>query len=103
MESKHTPGPWTIQKYYSNGCEAGPWIMAGPDSDGQRRIVASVGGAPYIDADRGATTYANARLIAAAPDLLVACRAALMMIDPFVHDVTEIEAAIAKAETGGAS
>lgn len=75
MGAKHTPGPWGIEKNYSNGCEIGPWIMTERSPTGTRTIVANLGGAPYLEDDGGANIYANARLIAAAPSLLEACRA----------------------------
>lgn len=65
--AEHTPGPWQIERRCSNGCERGPLVMA------EKRLVAEVAGAPYLQEDGGATTYANARLIAAAPAFLNAC------------------------------
>ena len=71
--SKHTPGPWTKAERLN-----GPWwhISSGHTVNGQpcksgRQAVACVHG----ESKRGATAYAemfeaNARLIAAAPDLL---------------------------------
>jgi hypothetical protein len=69
MGAKFTPGPWHIQKRYSNGCEVGPWVMDERKPSGIRHIIAEVAGAPYLCDDRGENTYANARLIAAAPEL----------------------------------
>lgn len=88
--SKHTPGPW-----WANGIEVG----AGPLMQVK---VAKAGGATYEEAK------ANAKLLAAAPDLLKA-------LEPFVRysssnevirievrtaDIKTARAAIAKA-TGG--
>ena len=66
MAGKHTPGPWSLLK--SSG-------------DGKRQYVTSSCGDYFLDLrcevdsdDRDYdTAIANARLIAAAPDLLAAC------------------------------
>jgi hypothetical protein len=67
-ETKHTPGPWTVRdnKNGTLGIDA-------KEPDGTYCQPARVNG----DADDpvyGPTTRANARLIAAAPDLLAACK-----------------------------
>lgn len=105
--SKRTPKPW---KYDGDNAVVAPaannaiiaWLPGGVayDSRGQNRPV-------YIDVE------ANAHLIAAAPDLLAACKLALEWLDdvcdpslePFGNCTEEglaayrqIEAAIAKAE-----
>lgn len=65
MSVQHTPGPWTIYKTVN--------VMGGSDG---RRLVANAGG--HQDnrvADNGnGENEANARLIAAAPDLLAALK-----------------------------
>lgn len=96
---KHTPGPWRSSWYEENSrTHIGSWgLTAGSDS---RRVV-------FRRCKQGdATALANARLIAAAPDLLAACKAALPRLnarrfDTAAHDdiVTQLEAAIAKAES----
>lgn len=94
MTDKHTPGPWEVY----GGTRAGI-----DKEDGSFSIVV----AGYDDDECGiyghtdAEAAANARLIAAAPDLLAACRAALegQSIPPF-EKYEMIRAAIAKA-TGG--
>lgn len=90
--SKHTPGPWALDL----------------QDDGGFRIT-GVGGhgktAAYVVCCRDAhemkgETHANARLIAAAPDLLAAARAALAAWEgtgPAI-DLDTLRAAIAKAE-----
>lgn len=55
----HTPGPWAVGD--KRGVWAGPVVMA---NDGQRGVAFVCG-----------ESDANARLIAAAPDLLAACEA----------------------------
>lgn len=80
---EHTPGPWAV--------EPGTRILrSNIMHEGQR--VAIIGESTIIDGD----PKANARLIAAAPDLLEACKHALTLIWP----EKTIEAAIAKAEEG---
>lgn len=59
--SKHTPGPWKVENDH--------YITAGID------YVADVGDATTRDKE----IAANARLIAAAPDLLEACKEAIEM------------------------
>lgn len=67
METKHTPGPWTVTRYST--------------SAGQVRIVTNDSNAlPVATANHGdgigmKTTAANARLIAAAPDHALVARA----------------------------
>lgn len=113
MESTHTPGPWGIEKTKETN-----WI--GPMRRSRDGKVAEI----VCDTDRDGLTPdaiarndANARLIAAAPDLLAACKAALLASmqwetalvcsdETAVHDAadaieaaaTDMRAAIAKAE-----
>ena len=70
MEAKHTPGPWRVQ---------GTRIEYGPFVAGDGFVVAKV----FRDPSETGTPNeweANARLIAAAPDLLAACREAIDFI-----------------------
>jgi len=60
METKHTPGPWKI------GLNPGPMVYT---PDGTSQIADARGVAVTKDESK-----ANARLIAAAPELLEACR-----------------------------
>jgi len=77
--SKHTPGTW---KAIDVDCIITDW----PDDeltvdDGHYGTVARV----YCHTDED-TTRANARLIAAAPDLLAACKAALVRLETIERD-----------------
>lgn len=94
--TKHTPGPWAITRYST--------------SDGQLRIVTDdnqalpLASVNYGDGITMKTTAANARLIAAAPDLLEALKKVLAFAEAPVsmsadHDgiLAEVRAAIAKA------
>jgi len=78
MKAKHTPGPWIV----ANGNEVHDKI-AGQDECGTRigetpNMVTSVE-YPYLDKDGQA---ANAQLIAAAPELLEACKLAFERLRP---------------------
>lgn len=92
MESKHTPGPWAVTKKF----EVGPISNEDDQSNGMVIPVADVFGENRKD---------DARLIAAAPDLLKACSCALGWVtgnmdgDADLGDAIElIREAIAKAE-----
>ena len=105
--SKHTPGPWWLGRDPSHFGSLTS-ITGGSDSTGGIRSVAEVGGLDIDEAE------ANARLIAAAPDMLEACQSfiarwetlssesANMMerrdLDNLARSATAIRAAIAKAE-----
>ena len=87
-ESMHTPGPWQQGRY-------------GPESfevQGEHRTLAIV--RPVFS---DAVTLANARLIAAAPELLAACERALAFVESMPDNDNVgladcLRAAIAKAE-----
>jgi hypothetical protein len=89
--SQHTPGPW-----FANLLFSGAWQINSAES----RIVAN------IPTSQSMPTEANARLIAAAPDLLAACKAALNRLltdgyEPKHHGgevLTDLQVAIAKVE-----
>jgi hypothetical protein len=91
--SNHTPGPWEATLYLS---ETDP-PMKYPRVWANGMLICSIPAAARFD-------YANAKLIAAAPDLLEACKgmviAATRTIDheTFVEALEDIEKAIAKAE-----
>lgn len=105
MTTKHTPGPWTFS--------------TSPEGWSNTIHVAQADGAPYTDgySDVGyiiqtcqgedeSTQMANARLIAAAPEMLEALKLAMQIGDGcsrgFLGKVqTQIQAAISKA-TGAA-
>ncbi len=92
----HTPGPWTV-----SGCKLGNSAMVTHGNDGTfSPVIATV----HDDGTR-LPAEANARLIAAAPELLAALREAdleLERADIYPADTkARIRAAIAKA-TGAA-
>ena len=108
MSAKHTPGPWKKADRLN-----GPWWHISAESSGLghgqgRQAVACVHG----ESKRGAKAYAemfeaNARLIAAAPDLLAALQAVKdwdisnLTLDVPLEVRQQMQAAINKA-TGGA-
>lgn len=97
--AKHTPGPWHLE---ASGPVSGKFTLPvfAEVRPGQRWSVAHANG---VDGE----ARANARLIAAAPELLVALRAMLGIDNPaapdaghvdYVRAVSLARAAIAKAE-----
>lgn len=89
MDTKHTPGPWSLKDDIS--------LVVGPSADPAGDPVATIEGHPE-------EAFANARLIAAAPDLLAALRALVEYEDDAPPDgsrgaevYNQARAAIAKA------
>ena len=92
MTQRHTPGPWSVEIDHHNN--APEYIRA--YADGEMYDLASV------LCDETGNAKANARLIAAAPDLLVALCEAVEIIEGTGLDATTQREAIAKA-TGEAA
>ena len=88
--SKHTPGPWQIMT-------AGSFERYGIDG-GHRNNRVSIIVMGQDDEDTGIEKIEDARLIAAAPDLLEALKQAATFIDGFGVDTSDYWAIIAKAE-----
>jgi hypothetical protein len=88
MSNSHTPGPWSITPMQDT-----VWAL-----DGQVQ-VAKVSDLPWINGKSDwLTEQANGYLIAAAPGLLIACKAALMEAEYHSPALAVIlRAAIAKA------
>jgi len=85
MSEKHTAGPWRVHDL----------------ADGPSKTIGPLG--VFVAQTLGGNDSANARLIAAAPDLLAACKAAekYLCSSPSPKSVAaykEVQAAIAKAE-----
>lgn len=102
MSSKHTPGPWKITGETGDGKRI--YVESDMERDNRECPRCEVD-SDDCDSDMA---MANARLIAAAPDLLAACEAAVEAIEEHVSDEPEapawaaklhkqLEAAIAKA------
>jgi len=101
--AKHTPGYWNVEHPYG---EPGVYV-AGPNTGLIAKLYEPDRG--MFNIDRPVSIEANARLIAAAPDLLKACEVALFALgecvvgreklcDLFPVKVEALRAAIAKAE-----
>jgi hypothetical protein len=91
--SQHTPGPW------ATGEADGRLRVTGPDREAN--VVCDIAPrAGDVDADYTEEDAANAELIAAAPELLAACKAGLHSLRALgAGDIFEqMRAAIAKAE-----
>ena len=73
MSTTHTPGPWQVK----------PNSVGGPTVGPEGSVVADIRtyGGPHVGGRQHPQTDANARLIAAAPDLLEALRCACNYID----------------------
>lgn len=86
MQTKHTPGPWAVESDTDIVSDSGDFVASCHE--------------PGSDVST-AREYANARLIAAAPDLLAALQAIMDdpdAVDHILHlDAVAADAAIAKA------
>ena len=89
-EQSHTPGPWWVERRVGDALQ----VNAEHRGKGSSYCIASV------NHWEGPIDHANARLIAAAPDLLAACKRLSGVITNYVTlaDVDALNAAIAKAE-----
>lgn len=110
--SKHTPGPWTVEEFPSvQAAQEQGWFEWAGDKEewGPVGLVWKRGERGGITGLPGSveTTLANARLIAAAPDLLDALRdlvATACAVDDYEgvpEAVNRARAAIARATEGG--
>lgn len=102
--SKHTPGPWRVFICDDGGQWSGWPLSINAVDDEDKSIVRPGGQYPYEwDATMSQhEAIANARLIAAAPELLEACKSALGAFERNdAIDWDDLAAAIAKA-TGAA-
>lgn len=101
-EAKHTPGPWSLERVpiqsrggSNTAYKIGPFTCCLYDDWRPREAGTSEG-----------ENAANARLMAAAPDLLAACKMALRDVGDggpssdyaSAYTVSQIKAAIARAE-----
>jgi hypothetical protein len=86
----HTPGPWTFED------DMGSHIIRGAAQE-NKTSFGSYYFSPYVASTWGGHNEANARLIAAAPELLAALR---LTRGQWIHSINAQEclAAIAKAE-----
>lgn len=100
-EAKHTPGLWEVDRL---GVVVNGVLRRGTN---YRRIAHTKATTGYANPDLDAENDANTRLIAAAPDLLRAAKAALFVLnivysrEPGTNEggaIAVLKAAIAKAE-----
>lgn len=96
MSAQHTPGPWWLQ---ADG--AGWYVECTPERGHSVAYVRAEAGEDDPDTP-DAEKEANARLIAAAPELLEALRGVLRVADRATVEFDAARAAIAKA-TGSAA
>ena len=100
--SKHTPGPWPLFTVPTSvgSCHRIGQFPSRVDGEFTAAVVYADGIRPGIDDSlpRAQMLLANARLIAAAPDLLEALKYARRMVNASKCDIGFIDAAIAKAE-----
>lgn len=96
--AQHTPGPWEASFVEESPLACARWIVLGPKPAANKpgNVVCDI----EICGEQAATdkevAAADARLIAAAPDLLIACEAAILFVDdPYAAKL--LRAAIAKA------
>ena len=88
MTTKHTPGPWALQKFGDNYCLTAQY--------GMREIILAARGRKMVMNNDGILRpikphHPNAKLIAAAPDLLEALQRLIdvysaTLIEEFSHD-----------------
>ncbi len=81
-EAKHTPGPWRWSKDYNTGDGRETWSLIGSYGYG----ILSCDG--VANSPQGLGHTSNANLIAAAPDLLAACKEAMFAWAHGVGSVT---------------
>lgn len=99
--ASRTEGPWVVaDAMYEVHRKQHSWMVEGPRTDGPHRDVALVFGDDREDLKGRA--FANARLIAAAPDMLYRLKDLLVFIEagvvPPPGKDAEVRALIAKAE-----
>ena len=78
IERKHTPGPWVTLTGFTN--YGHPAFSVATDEDDPWFICSGIFGCDENNLGTDIENKANARLIAAAPDLLAACEAALAVV-----------------------
>jgi hypothetical protein len=93
-QTTFTPGPWEVIRHQHVDGELWLSVNQHADPDGMKEWVAEI---KYLttDAER---QWANARLIAAAPDMLAALREVAHHADDECGFMVLVKAAIAKAE-----
>jgi len=90
---KHTPGPWKVRQSYDNGEPSCLTVYSGADGICDIYLGEKITEATEI-------AEANARLIAAAPEMLRVLKETSKLLWGSGYDRCPLEAIIAKAEGG---
>ena len=101
MSARHTPGPWRAETDQTQHPPVAVWSERHKEGSVLRECVAEVLGAADSEC-----TQSDARLIAAAPDLLDACCTALSFVRGKNKNLPAVMAQLAaaiRAATGGES
>ena len=75
MSTEHTPGPWLLEQQLGTGDSDCGWSVLEREQNPYRGEICHITDAEHIAGITKAERDANARLIAAAPELLEAMRA----------------------------
>lgn len=97
QQTAHTPGPWKLLPNHDGGRSSARVVLESNENHPIASVVQEVAN-PVVRLQ----DMANARLIAAAPELLAALELACTQLDPHSEAIRQARAAIAKAK-GGAS
>jgi hypothetical protein len=92
--SAHTPGPWISHDINDDTPDCGMWVVDFPDDENATVHRLYVGD---METNTG-TDIANANLVAAAPDLLEACRLAMNDMQEHAYSVVTYSAVTAACE-----
>jgi hypothetical protein len=95
---EHTPGPWRVDSRHDIQTADGKTEIGTADYDSLAQQYGWLGAAGFGAHVSSDVAAANARLIAASPELLVALKYARRFLNPADVDMAFIDAAIAKAE-----
>lgn len=85
MKAKHTPGPWSVERYFSK------WLIG----NGRYLIAETAGSPAYLGRASAERDAANACLLAATPELLAAADQAAngtLLDDALNHDDDSLRA-----------
>ena len=93
--NKHTPGPWYLRVNRHRNCDGSMWGWLDTQQAGDQRPPTGVN----VGWSEGSVSEANARLIAAAPDLLDAAQNVIKWADGCmdVSSLDQLRQAIKKA------